>query len=149
MSMGIVGKGVGIGVGMPLDIAYKLLYATCAMVGAYVSSSSKPLLTGIRIKDGMTVFCGIAIEETSLENVSSKYKQVIVEIRDGKLYIDDQLVEVPETGIKLPKETIELLKLKLGLGVTTHSVDEGTKVDEGVELDEVDRAEASAVPNLM
>lgn len=105
-SMGIIGKGVGIGVGMPLDISYKLLCATCNVVGTYVYSSAKPQISGLRIKDGMAVIGGVAIEVSTLESVSSKYKQVIVEIKDGKLYADGKLIEVPETGIQLPKETI-------------------------------------------
>jgi hypothetical protein len=140
-SMGIVGKGVGIGVGMPLDITYKLLYATCSMVGTYVSSSSKPQISGLRIKDGMAVLRGIAIEVTSLDSVSAKYQQVTVDIKDGKLYIDDKLIEVPDTGIKLPKETIEFLKLKLGVGTTTQAEGESVKADVDVELDEIDEAQ--------
>lgn len=135
ISMGIVGKGVGIGIGIPLDLAYKLLYATCAMVGSYMTSTAKPLLTGIRIKDGMTIFSGIAIEETPLESISDKYKTVVVDIREGNLYIDDELIEVPETGIKLPKEIIDLLKLRLSGEATTTLSEDVTPEEERVEAE--------------
>ena len=113
VSMGLVGQGVGIGVGIPLDLAYRLIWSSCKTLGSYAYNAKKPLLTGTRITDGMTVFNGIALEATLLDKVPAEYKQVEVDIREGQLYINDVVVTVPETGIKLPIEVIELLKAKL------------------------------------
>lgn len=127
MSMGIVGKGVGIGVGMPLDISYKLLSATCNIVCAHAISPTKSLISGIRIYDGMAVINGIAIEPTSIDALS-KGATMTVDVREGKLYIDDKLIDVPETGIKLPEATMELLKAKLSGSVVAKEI-EATKAE--------------------
>jgi hypothetical protein len=139
VSLGIVGQGVGIGVGIPLDLAYKLICASCKTIGSYTYNTKKPMLTGIRITDGMTIFEGIAVEATQMDNVSEEYKQVAVDIREGQLYINETLVTVPETGIKLPVEVIELLKAKLHL--SSQSII--TEVEENVELDEHNNEEAT------
>lgn len=110
-SMRLLGQGVGIGIGMPLDLSYQLLHATCRMAGSYISSSPETLMSGLRISDGMTVLNGIALEARSIDNVPPEFKIMTVDIREDKLYINGQLID--DTELKLPEETLELLKEKL------------------------------------
>ncbi|MFI4919166.1 MAG: type IV secretion protein Dot [Legionellales bacterium] len=64
-SMNIVGQGVGIGAGLPLDLSYQLLWKACSLVGSVYNQSSKtPAVTGIRIADGVAVINGIVITLT-------------------------------------------------------------------------------------
>lgn len=137
VSMGLLGQGLGIIVGVPLDLAYKLIWSAAATVGAYSFSSKKPLLTGIRLGDGMTVFCGVPLESTPADKLPADYKTVQVDVRDGQLYLDDKLVNVPETGMKLPEDVLRLLEARLKPIPASE--------EEGIELDEIDTAEAEAL----
>ncbi len=136
VSMGILGQGVGILVGIPLDLVYRLIWSTCATIGSYTYSSKKPLLTGIRLADGMTVFCGVPIEATPVDKLPADYKQIVVDVLDGKLYLNGKPVNVPETGVQLPEDVIKLLEAKLK---ALPAPDE----DDGIELEEIDAAEAT------
>ncbi|RUR13364.1 type IV secretion protein Dot [Legionella sp. km772] len=140
VSMGLLGQGLGIVVGVPLDLAYKLIWTAAATVGTYSFSSKKPLLTGIRLADGMTVFCGVPLEATPTDKLPADYKQVLVDVRDGQLYINDKLVNVPETGKKLPEEVLKILEARLKDTPVTGD-------EEGVELDEIDSLEPEVTGN--
>lgn len=140
VTMGIVGQGVGIGVGIPLDIAYKLLCGTCTVIGAYSLPTHKQQLTGTRIKDGMTVFQGIPIEITARDSVPAGCTPKMIEIKYGKLYLDNKEVVVPETGIKLPPEVIAKLNRKARVAAALCDVDAAT--DEDQELKFLDTGNA-------
>ena len=139
IGMGILGQGVGIIVGIPIDLAYRLIWTTCNTIGAYSFSAKKPPLTGIRLYDGMTVFCGVPLEAIPEDKLPTEYKQVQVEIRDGQLYLNNKVVNVPETGMQLPKEVLELLEKKLHPAPYNE--------EEGIELDEIDSLEAEESTN--
>lgn len=130
ISMGLLGQGLGIIVGIPLDLAYSLTWNACKTVGDYSFPSKKPLLTGIRLYDSMTVFCGVPLEATPADKLPADYKQVIVDVRDGQLYMDGKVVNVPETGMKLPKDVLSILETKLRKPSMTHSKEE-------IELEEI------------
>ena len=148
ISMGIVGQGVGIGVGVPLDLAYQLLWNTCKLIGAYGQTSKRPLITGTRIKDGMSVLYGVPVEE--LPTLPDNYIKLSVEITDdGKLYIDGKPIEIPETGVQLPAEVIEQLKVKFKAPTTplekeTAASSEVLSID-GLDLEEPDAIELSEI----
>lgn len=146
ISMGIVGKGVGIGVGMSLDIAYKLLCAIGSTISTRAYSSPTHGVSGIRIKDGMTVLHGIPLEVSSLDSILAKYKDVkIIDIREGNLYIDDQLIKVPETGRQMPKELIDALKSHLSIDLSSLAENEHGTIEPGmqpgVEIEQIEGVE--------
>lgn len=61
-TMGLAGKGIGFGVGMSIDIAFKLLYEACSLL-AYAYHGHMPLakLTGFNLINGQRVFEGMEI----------------------------------------------------------------------------------------
>lgn len=113
--LGLVGQGVGIGVGFPLDTAYRLLWKACSLIGGYYGAHpNNSKLTGIRIADGITMMGGMAIEVTPIKELPQDFQQNSIEIKkDGNLYIDGQLVVIPKAGIQLPAEVIAELKKQL------------------------------------
>lgn len=112
--MGIIGQGIGMGIGLPLDAAYRLLWKACAVIGGYYTSSPNPS-TGIRIKDGASIIGGIELKLTpeSEAELSKSYDLKSIELKDGKLYLDGELVTVPDSGVQLPPEVLSQLKLQL------------------------------------
>jgi hypothetical protein len=113
MTMGMVGQGVGIAVGRPLDYASHVLWTGCKSLGQYAYPTKLPIITGTRIKDGVTVLCGIPIK--ALIDLPEDYaKMTSVEINsDGQLLLDGQVVTAPEKGIPLSVEELE--KLRAGI----------------------------------
>ncbi len=112
-SMGLVGQGMGTIVGIPLDLAYKLIWSACVAIGSYGYSSQKPLLTGIRLGDGVTVFCGVPFVPTPENELPTEYKQVEMDVREGQLYLDGKVVNIAETEMKLPESIMMQLEAKL------------------------------------
>lgn len=115
VSMGLLGKGVGTLVGLPLDLAYRLLWQACSLVGGYCSTDPKnPIITGMRIGDGMTIISGIAIDVTPVDRLPEGYIKQIIEIKDdGLMYVDGKAIVVPSSGIQLPPEMVAELKIHL------------------------------------
>lgn len=113
-AMGIVGQGVGVGVGLPLDAAYNLLWKACAVLGTYYSDAPNTT-TGIRIKDGANMISGMEIKFLAESDPSLEHHQDLqsVEMKDGSLYINGEEFTIPDTGIQLPPEVLEQLKLQL------------------------------------
>lgn len=109
-TMGMLGAGVGAGVGMPLDLSLQLICRTCHIIGSSLYPTQKALITGIRIKDGVTMFGGIPIEEIKEKQIPEGCIPKHVTIKDGQLFIDGQEIQVPETGIQLTSEMVLRLK---------------------------------------
>jgi hypothetical protein len=104
-----VGQGVGFVIGRPLDLSCQLFYATCKAVHSHYYSSEINLITGHRIIDGVEVFKGMVLEALPSDQLPSDCKIINVNIEDGKIYIDDKLIEVSETEVILPQEIIDQL----------------------------------------
>ncbi|KTD48309.1 hypothetical protein [Legionella quateirensis] len=113
-AMGIVGQGVGMGVGLPLDAAYNLLWKACAVIGGYYSDIPNTT-TGIRIKDGANMISGMEIKFLPESDAALEHHPEMqsVVMKDGSLYINGQQFAIPDKGIQLPLEVLEQLKLKL------------------------------------
>lgn len=114
IAMGILGQGVGMIVGLPLDGAYQVIWRSSAAISHYYSkSNNSPERCGVRIADGMIVIYGIPIQVTPESQLPVDYKQHNIEIKsDGKVYIDGAYVEVPETGVQFSQSTINELNAK-------------------------------------
>ena len=96
-----VGQGIGFGVGIPLDLAFKLLNSARVVLGNYYASSAK--LTGLSLIDGHPIIEGVSIK---LESVDSEFVMVPSEgapspeasLEDGveiTVTIDGQTVRLP------------------------------------------------------
>jgi hypothetical protein len=126
--MGIAGQGVGMAIGLPMDWVYRMVWKTMALISAYGDYENTS--TGIRIADGKTIMNGIVIEVTPLDQLPEGYEQKTIELKeDGKIYIDEKEVEIPETGLQLPPEVLaelkaqfELMKKEAPAEDTTHLV---------------------------
>ncbi|KGP64194.1 type IV secretion protein Dot [Legionella norrlandica] len=127
-AMGILGQGVGIGVGMPLDLAYRLLWKTSAAIINYYSNyPNTSQMTGIRITDGKSVIGGIVIEYNPNSDIKAEEGQQSVEItEDGKLLINGKPVTIPDSGVQLPLELINELKEQLKLREKTTDDEESS-----------------------
>ena len=112
VTMGMVGKGVGTAVGLPLDLAYKLLWKVCAAVGGYMVKEPKiSSITGLRIADSKIVFSGIPIEVTPVGKLPKGKIQKTIEFKEnGSIYVNGKPIMVPNSKIQLPKEVLEDLK---------------------------------------
>ncbi len=112
VTMGIIGQGVGTIVGFPLDLACHLLWKVCTLIGDYCHREPKqPVLTGMRLSDGATIICGVAVGLTSEEEIAQHDKKQIIELKkDGSMYIDGKPIITPEKGVQLPPEVVEQLK---------------------------------------
>ena len=112
-TMGLLGYGVGTVVGLPLDLAYHLLWKVCAAVGGYYyPESEKPTITGIRISDGVALIGGIAINMTPVDKLAEiAHKKQIIELKeDGSLHVDGKPIITEKNGVQLPPIVIEELK---------------------------------------
>lgn len=105
ISTNIIGQGVGIAVGLPLDVACKLLWNACAIIGAryYKGEQAMPSLNGIRIEDGAMVIDGIPMKLIAEDELKHLGK-TIIEVREDNLYINDKPVvftaaEMDQQGI--------------------------------------------------
>ncbi len=116
-TMGILGQGVGMGIGLPLDYAYRLIWKASATIMNYYSSyPNTSQMTGIRIADGKSIMNGIVIEYTPSSDLKTEEGQQTVEItEEGKLLINGKEVTIPDGGVQLPLELINELKAQLKL----------------------------------
>lgn len=103
VAMGILGQGVGLGVGLPLDLAYRLLWKACSVIGnQYNKATDITELSGIRIQDGMIVLAGIAVELTPESQLPLEYTKLSMEIKaDGKCYVDVPQNPTASLGLSL------------------------------------------------
>ncbi|WP_298625605.1 type IV secretion protein Dot [uncultured Legionella sp.] len=123
-AMGILGQGVGMGIGLPLDAAYRLIWKTCSIIGTYYTDSQNPA-TGIRIKDGMRMIGGIEIKATSeleLAELASNFELAKVEFKDNSIFIAGKEI----TG----DEAKALTQLKLQLEPYTKELASVVAVDQ-------------------
>ncbi|BCA96113.1 hypothetical protein TUM19329_24740 [Legionella antarctica] len=111
-TMGIIGHGVGTAIGLPLDLAYHLLWKVCAAIsGYYYKDPGAPTITGIRISDGAAIISGIAIAITPVEELSEVHQKQIIELKeDGSLYVNGKDIMTAQSGIQLPPMVIDELK---------------------------------------
>lgn len=122
VSMEFLGQGVGVSVGLPLDLACALICYACKTISSYTFNTQTPLLTGIRVSDGTLVFNGIAIKPMPEDQVPADCQTITIDMRDGRLYINDQEVTASETT--LPAEFIERLETKLRMSSLLEPVTE-------------------------
>ncbi len=111
-TLGIIGHGVGTAIGLPLDLAYHLLWKVCAAVGGYYYKESEaPMITGIRISDGVALISGVAITITPVEQLTEVHQKQIIELKeDGSLYVNGKGIITAHSGIQLPSIVIDELK---------------------------------------
>jgi hypothetical protein len=125
-TMGMLGYGVGTVVGFPLDLAYQLLWKVCTLMGDYCHKEPKqPMITGMRISDGVTIIGDIIVSIISDEELSKHDKKNIIKLNlenadeyttffrlkeDGSLYVDGKPIVTPENGVQLPDESIKKLR---------------------------------------
>jgi hypothetical protein len=114
---GLVGQGVGVGIGMPLDLAYRLLWKAAATVGTYYSTyPNDGKMTGLRISDGKTVINGIVLDYSTNDELAKDLQNKTVTItEDQKLLIDGKELKIPSDGASLPLEVINELKRQINL----------------------------------
>ncbi len=147
VTMGIIGQGVGTIVGFPLDLACNLLWKVCTLIGDYYHKEPKqPVLTGMRLSDGATIICGVAISVTSEEEIAQHDKQQIIELKeDGSMYIDGKPIITPDNGVQLPPEAIEQLKEHLKIyAVELSKTPEAIQTDRTLELSSEQTADDNA-----
>lgn len=108
-AMGIIGQGVGMGIGLPLDAAYRLIWKACSIIGNYYTDYPNPS-TGIRIKDGMRMIGGVEIKATTeleLAELAKSYELKQVDFKDSSVLIEGKEITGDEA------KAIEQLKLQL------------------------------------
>ncbi len=109
VSMGILGQGVGMMVGLPLDLTYRLVWQLTAAINNYFSKGNLDI-SGMRLKDGAIVMNGIAIQLTPVDEIPED----ALEVRDdGKMYKNGQEFEIPKTGMQLAPGLVDELKERL------------------------------------
>lgn len=109
-TMGIVGQGIGIGIGLPLDAAYRLIWKACAIIGNYYTDIPNNS-TGIRIKDGMRMIGGIEIKQTTeleLAELAKSYELVKVDLTGGKELTAEETKAIEQLKLQLEPFTKEL-----------------------------------------
>lgn len=115
LSMALLGKGVGAAVGLPLDLAYRLLWKVCSVIGGYcIKEPGNPVISGMRIADGKMVISGIAIEITPIGKLPEGHiKQTIEFKEDGSIHVDGKRIIIPKDAITLPEDLLDELKTHL------------------------------------
>lgn len=105
-SMGILGQGVGYGIGMPLDISYRLLWQACSTIGEYYNSKNEnQFLSGTRISDGSYLLKGNIIKLTPLNEIQQESGLKIVEVQeDGLLSNINKPIAQPDLPLDLIEE---------------------------------------------
>ncbi|KTD55658.1 substrate of the Dot/Icm secretion system [Legionella santicrucis] len=112
---GYLGQGVGIGVGLPFDLAYNLLWSVCSLIGRYYSKAPQfAVIDGIRIVDNATIIAGIPIQlvpENALPSGCTKKTLEITE--EGEIRIEGE--ELQDTPMQIPPEVLEELNKQIVL----------------------------------
>ncbi|KTD74001.1 hypothetical protein [Legionella tucsonensis] len=112
---GYLGQGIGIGVGLPFDAAYNLLWSICSLINRYYSKSSQLApIDGIRIVDGAIIVAGIPIQLVPENALPPGCTKKILEITDGgEIRIEGEEIKDSEKPVHIPSEIIEELKKEL------------------------------------
>ncbi|AWN73798.1 hypothetical protein LEAN103870_17825 [Legionella anisa] len=110
-----LGQGIGIGVGLPFDAAYNLLWSICSLISRYYSKSSQlAALDGVRIVDGATIVSGIPIQLVPENALPQGYTKKILEITEaGEIRIEGEEIKDSDKPVHIPPEVIEELKKQL------------------------------------
>jgi hypothetical protein len=96
-SMEVMGKGLGMCVGLPFDLAYQLLCKTSSVMSNWSNQSIVTDMTGLRIVDGAYVLNGLLIELTPDAPLVENTKLTLVEICDDKEgYLNIDLEELAD-----------------------------------------------------
>jgi hypothetical protein len=113
LSMGLLGEGLGTVVGLPLDLAYRLLWKVCAVVGGIlIREPHNPSITGLRIADGAMVIGGLAIELTPVDKLPKDVKCIQIN-EDGSMYLNGKAIMAPSSKTQLPSEVLDELRSQL------------------------------------
>lgn len=112
---GYLGQGIGIGVGLPFDAAYNLLWSICSLISRYYSKSSQLApIDGIRIVDGAIIVSGIPIQLVPENALPPGCTKKILEITEGgEIRIEGEEIKDSEKPVHIPPEIIEELKKQL------------------------------------
>ncbi len=137
---GYLGQGVGIGVGLPFDAAYNLLWSICSLISNYYSKTpTLAPIDGIRIVDGATIIAGIPIQLVSENALPEGCTKKILEItEEGEIRIEGEEVKDTKKPMQIPPEVIEELKKQLAIRTQTH---ESTAVQQESEKKETKKNE--------
>ena len=92
ISMGFLGQGIGMGVGLPLDLAYHLICNACSLISNRYNKSNMPILTGLRIGDGMSVINGLEFKMIPENELPKDYKTLEIK-EDGQVYLNEEPLE--------------------------------------------------------
>lgn len=122
---GILGRGVGVAVGLPLDVAYLALWKACTVINDYCKNNPDAcanLLTGTRIHDGMHMIAGqeFSIKEMGAIKEESSSEPPVIEYQNGEILIPgEKPVPAIDWSQKLPPELVaELRKQILAINTT-------------------------------
>lgn len=118
---GYLGQGIGIGVGLPFDAAYNLIWSVCSLISRYYSKPSQLApIDGTRIVDGATILAGIPIQLVPENTLPQGYTKKILEITDGgEIRIDGEEIKDSEKPMHIPSEVIEELKKQMAARTKT------------------------------
>lgn len=110
--MNLVGQGVGIGIGAPLDLAYRILCCICNKIGQMLHSEPQsPKIDGLHIADGKYTYQGIVLELIPVENLPENYAEEGMQItEEGKLLVKGKAVDLASSIKQLPPEVLEQLR---------------------------------------
>lgn len=92
ISMGLLGQGIGMGVGLPLDLAYHLIWNACGLISNRFNKNNIPIETGLRISDGMSVINGLEFKMIPEDELPKEYKTLEIK-EDGEVYLNEVLLE--------------------------------------------------------
>ncbi|KTC89779.1 hypothetical protein OQJ18_07645 [Fluoribacter dumoffii] len=112
---GYLGQGIGIGVGLPFDAAYNLLWSICSLISRYYSKTPEIVpIDGIRIADGATIIAGIPVQLVPENSLPEGYTKKVLEITEqGEIRIEGEEIQETQKPMKIPPEVIEELKRQL------------------------------------
>jgi hypothetical protein len=93
ISMGLLGQGIGMSVGLPLDLAYHLIWNACSLISNRYSKNNIPILTGLRIGDGMSVINGLEFKMIPEDELLTKEYKTLEIKEDGQVYLNEEPLE--------------------------------------------------------
>ncbi|CDZ78712.1 hypothetical protein BN59_03024 [Legionella massiliensis] len=103
-SMKLVGKGLGFGVGMTLDLSWKMLYSICSQI-ASLNNQKSLKLTGVSLHDGQRIIDGVPFKFIKLEECPPDHSLATVNINLAEsslsLQIDEKQTTIPLTVLDI------------------------------------------------
>lgn len=134
-TMNLVGNGVGFTVGMPLDLAVKLLGKTCSVItDLYQNNPAYPQLTGISLSDGVSICEGKPIEFGHVDQLTEELHKnlksipIIVAIEGNQLIVKYEGVTRKVPIAAETQEAIEELN-RLGLQQKVVEIEDRPEVE--------------------